>query len=288
MKYSGYMILSDFDGTLSNDGLYLRDNEKEAIRIFTREGGLFGIATGRSREEIRQIFRGVDINAPCVFLNGAVIADVWEERVLKEWPLLKDIDGVIKEVEKNFHNIAIQGQGIKQQYLLCAQGDFTLLTKNFIEFLQVQEEKMTETKQILNNLLYRDMTSFEEIGEPLYKVVIMADTNTIEKIRKYLQERFVREKYMISASAPFNIEITALGASKGQAGLYIVKNLYKQQRLKWIALGDEENDVDALQNAYYSFAPGEAESKVGAYADKLLDSRKGMVKQVLEFLEKDF
>ena len=46
-KFSGYLIGTDFDGTLSRDGtVMVRD--REALRYFRSEGGIFGIVTGRS------------------------------------------------------------------------------------------------------------------------------------------------------------------------------------------------------------------------------------------------
>lgn len=46
-KFSGYLIGTDFDGTLSRDGT-VTERDREALRYFRGEGGIFGIVTGRS------------------------------------------------------------------------------------------------------------------------------------------------------------------------------------------------------------------------------------------------
>lgn len=46
-KFDGYMIGSDFDGTFSVHGVGVTGRNLEAVRYFRREGGVFGIVTGR-------------------------------------------------------------------------------------------------------------------------------------------------------------------------------------------------------------------------------------------------
>ena len=76
MKYRKYLILSDYDGTLSREGLILPEREKEAINEFVSNGGTFAVATGRGFREIEGVFEDTPINAPSILWNGALVLDI--------------------------------------------------------------------------------------------------------------------------------------------------------------------------------------------------------------------
>ena len=46
-KFKGYLILSDIDGTLTNDRGQISAENAAAIRYFQEEGGLITVASGR-------------------------------------------------------------------------------------------------------------------------------------------------------------------------------------------------------------------------------------------------
>ena len=64
-KFDGYLLLSDFDGTLAHTESIITEEGKksfktiskencDAIRYFQSEGGLFTLATGRQPEHVAQ------------------------------------------------------------------------------------------------------------------------------------------------------------------------------------------------------------------------------------------
>ena len=105
-KFSGILLCSDLDGTLTSDGRTISDSNLDAIRYFESEGGYFTIVSGRFPTHIASVAsgtmsvvppRGVStggigekhggnssgsgregscINTFAVALNGSVIADI--------------------------------------------------------------------------------------------------------------------------------------------------------------------------------------------------------------------
>ena len=86
-KFTGKLIISDLDGTLIPRGGKISVENREAIRHFVSEGGLFAIATGRTPEAAAGYVEGLPINAPGVFFNGAMLYDWQGQKVLKALPL---------------------------------------------------------------------------------------------------------------------------------------------------------------------------------------------------------
>ena len=73
-KFDGYLLMSDFDGTLAWKGTISREN-CEAIRYFQSEGGLFSICSGRFRKWLLEWQDYIQPNTWCAMLNGALICD---------------------------------------------------------------------------------------------------------------------------------------------------------------------------------------------------------------------
>ena len=75
-KFDGLLICSDFDGTLGIDGKISQEN-RNAIRYFQENGGLFTLVSGRNPHVLDQWLREIDlaVNAPLVGYNGAWIID---------------------------------------------------------------------------------------------------------------------------------------------------------------------------------------------------------------------
>ncbi|HAQ55147.1 MAG TPA: haloacid dehalogenase, partial [Anaerovibrio sp.] len=82
-KYTGKMIISDLDGTLIPRGGVISPENKAAIEEFVKGGGSFAIATGRTPEAAAGYVKGLPINAPSVFFNGAMLYDWEQKKVIK-------------------------------------------------------------------------------------------------------------------------------------------------------------------------------------------------------------
>ena len=75
MELSKTVLFSDLDGTLFDSRGNIAPEDREAIRWYTDNGGLFAVSTGRQPQNALRHLPGIVLNAPCVVLNGAAIYD---------------------------------------------------------------------------------------------------------------------------------------------------------------------------------------------------------------------
>ena len=64
-KFSGVMLVSDFDDTLYGSDLHVSEENRTAIRSFIEQGGLFTVATGRARKTFTPQVTLEDIPPEC-------------------------------------------------------------------------------------------------------------------------------------------------------------------------------------------------------------------------------
>lgn len=87
-KFDGILIVSDIDGTMTDDKQMLSKENKSAIEYFKQNGGIFTIATGRLHDYFCEKEFDSLINCPAVLLNGAAVYDFNN----KEFLMLKCLD----------------------------------------------------------------------------------------------------------------------------------------------------------------------------------------------------
>lgn len=77
------LYISDLDGTLLSPNAELTDFAKKVINDFCTAGGHFSIATARTAATVAGIFEGVNVNVPCILMNGVCTYDLNENRYTK-------------------------------------------------------------------------------------------------------------------------------------------------------------------------------------------------------------
>ena len=80
-KFDGWLICSDFDGTIYVDKA-LSDENCRAVKYFQDNGGRFTFASGRFTNMFDSFRDRIEANAPIAGLNGSVIADPSDGRIL--------------------------------------------------------------------------------------------------------------------------------------------------------------------------------------------------------------
>ena len=124
-----------------------------------------------------------------------------------------------------------------------------------------------------------------QVEEPYIKVSAYRKTGIDAATRE------LREKYQgdlkIAISGDMWMDCMASGVSKGEAVRLLQESLGISPR-ETIAFGDQMNDIEMLQQAYYSFAVGNARPEVKAAARFQTDVnvRDGVLK-VLKLLAED-
>ena len=68
------------------------------MRDFQQNGGLFTIASGRTPTFIRELGDRFRPNAPVIAMNGAMLCDENDGRVLRRFPMSRDVLAIMDDI----------------------------------------------------------------------------------------------------------------------------------------------------------------------------------------------
>ena len=233
-RYSGLLLCSDFDGTLAHEGKVSVANA-DAIRRFEEGGGRFTLATGRYPsilEEVKDIF---SCNAPLISMNGAILYDATEDKLLYEGRMERPYLATLREITQQCDGIL--------EYIFCPADTW-------------------RGEQVLPS----DWARIEELFfRPLYKILVHVDEAKSDAIKKTVEE-LSGAGYAISRSWINGVEIQEDHYDKGKTARRLA-NLLGADQL--ICVGDYENDVPMLREADLAVAMGSAPDSVKAIAHRV-------------------
>ncbi len=250
--YTGYLLCSDYDGTLSCGDIPERN--LKAIEEFMAGGGLFSLSTGRRGEELYGTdWLPMTPNAPMVGLTGAQIFDLQkgvelERRMIEDgWQLL--VDELIGRID------------YRQTVEL-------VLTDRAVHFASDDRDA------------WRGLRA-ETQGESLYKLVFFHEPNGQPDIPITVKE-ICGKRFGLTSNGPCCFEITACGVDKG-LGVRRIKELTGAKTL--ICAGDYLGDIAMLQAADIAVAVGNALEEVKAAADLVtVHAKDGAIAQIIKEL----
>ena len=175
-KYENILICTDLDGTLcDNEGNISKENQ-EAIEYFKKEGGYFTICTGRSAKFIRDIEKkGLKINAPLICLNGAMIYDIENDKILYKNPIKKE---KLSDYEKFYEE-----------------------NKIYLDTVYYHT--------------YDTFNDYSQVGDnELYKIVFAVKKGCVNDIRKNLEKKYSQD-FFITNSWHTGVELMDKDSTKG-------------------------------------------------------------------------
>lgn len=228
-KFENKLLLSDMDGTLLNSQGMISKKNREAVDYFMENGGIFGIATGRSQLNSVLFLDEVSVNGPCILYNGCGVYDFAHKKFLSLEELSKERLGeFLTYCLKKYTDIAIQIYCPEMCYFISpvdeADPHFVSLHKPY-EFCTMDEIKDIPWIKILF------------CGNPEDLQVLNDDMHHF-KLDQELNWVFSGENYL---------EYLPYGISKGSALTTIKKTLPPQVQV--YAVGDYNNDIEMLQVA---------------------------------------
>lgn len=232
-RFDGYLLMSDFDGTLAWKGTISREN-CESIRYFQSEGGLFSVASGRFRKWLLDWQDFILPNTWCAMLNGAVICDRLGENLQLNQPMDDDFAEVAREVMAACPHL----NGVR-----------------LVDF-----DKYVDWKQ---------GTPLEdrEICRPGYKMVFLTPDEYSDEYAAKIAAT-VPDRYFVMRSWINGIEVQKRGTGKGDAVRHM-RRLLGNRVHTVVAVGDYENDLDMIREADVGYAVGNACDALKAVADRI-------------------
>ena len=247
------LIALDLDGTLLDSQKNLSERNRRALERCARMGIQIVPTTGRAVDGItREFFKmlhtrevrslpGVNY---AISTNGGTVADLARGISLKRCTLSNakalEVLGIVKKY-RAMYDPYIDGRGISQPAFIEHMEDYGLSP--------VIQKMVLSTRDVVPNILHY-VTDCKKDVEKVN--VYLADVKDIEPLRKELSGV---EGIVISSSLYNNLEINALGATKGIALMWLAGYLGIAPEAT-MAFGDGENDLSMLEAAGVGIAMG--------------------------------
>lgn len=241
-KIQDLLVISDLDNTLltAKDGI--PKYNIEMIEKFQKLGGRFTVATGRSTESVSRYLNEINLNAPAITYNGAVIYDFENNRILSRFTLPEKVKEILEILLNHFPNIGCE--------IMCDNFRTYVVNENDYVYWHLVDEKLsyvnTPLCQIKNNWIK----------------ILFADNNSeLLKVKKFCEENIKCDEIEFVMTNTIYFEIMPKGITKGNA-LKILCDLTKTQISNTIAIGDYYNDIEILKNAGLSVCVDNAPDEI--------------------------
>ncbi len=237
MKNDIRLIALDLDGTLLDSQKRLSRRNEAVLKECVQRGIYIVPCTGRIWCGVPDFIREFAGIHYAITVNGAVIEDVQEHVVLDEQKLSCEQAVEILKLARNFNTM----------YDAYAEG------RGFGEmrFMEVMErygvgpelQKMIRsTREVVPDVAEK----IRLLGKPVEKINYFFGEQAERQQAK--EALLARGDVLVSSSFPNNLEINALGASKGEAICRLAKHL-GLKREQTMGFGDGENDITMMTMA---------------------------------------
>lgn len=231
--YSEYLFCSDIDGTLTYDRGKVSKENLDAIERFTSGGGTFVIATGRYPNFVDNF--DYKVKAPIIALNGTLIYDVPNDKIMWKMPMEK------KDCDITCDVFATSGIDIVE------------VDVNFYD-----HTKAAKTPEKLREI-------FDTYNEPYKAVFVIRDENDGEKLCKFAKDKF-GDKVKLMRSCFNLVEVINTKSGKANCMNWLRENLPEIKTT--VAVGDFENDIEMIAAADLGYAVENAIDEVKAVANR--------------------
>ncbi|MDE7158895.1 MAG: Cof-type HAD-IIB family hydrolase [Clostridiales bacterium] len=235
MKYK--LFLSDFDGTLVRADGTVSETNRAAIARYEEAGGIFAVCTGRMPASILPRVRELGQKGVVAAYQGAVLLDIPTGKPL--------VSNAFSEEDARKVLLLAEAGGYHTQ--IYAETDFYC---NMDDDPLKLYEKICGVKAIVPNEPLLKLWEREKF--PLVKVLLMVEEEQRDALADYCKKE-LGEKFYVTCSSKWFVEILPAGQNKGKAVEYLCK-YYNIPAEETAAIGDALNDLDMLYAAGGKFA----------------------------------
>jgi len=254
------LIALDLDGTLLNSKKQLSKENRKALTECIVNGILVVPCTGRTADGIPSEIKDIDGIRYAIATNGAVIHDLKENTVLdtrmltweKAMELLKFVDNY-----PVMYDPYIEGRGITEPKFFENLSDYCLT--------DALQDLVKKTRDLHPSII----DYVRNIRKPVEKInLFFPDMEGRARLRAELNKQ---ADILVTSSIPNNLEINALGASKGEA-IHRLADLLGIDRAQTMAIGDGENDFTMIRMAGVGVAMKNASEELQAEANYVTET----------------
>lgn len=254
-------IVSDVDGTLLQKG----DNEVserilELIPELKEKGVLFGVASGRNYDELKDLFAPVKNDILFVTNNGAVV--IFDEDIVCKSVLERRLAlDIIKDAESQ-KNCRVIVAGEKSSYITNKDLAFASFLKNQMKFNPIELEE------------------FYKVREDMTKISVFCKGGVTEEIVEYFYKRW-GDKAQMTISGDEWVDFMAPYVNKGNA-IAMVQQLYEISEEDTMTFGDNYNDIEMFEHSYFSYAMQSAHPDIRKAAKHIAPNVETIIEDVVK------
>ena len=249
--FQGCLLATDLDGTLLDTRKNISEENKKAVKEFESMGGLFTVATGRAIRSAQCYIDEMKVNAPVILQNGIMLYDFRTGEILWQTFITPEVKGLLADILKAFPKVAAEVYAEGEQYYVL-QNNPSMDDHVRIEF---------------SNPAY---CSMEDIPDRLYKVLLVAESEEIDRVVEYLAGKEATDIDFVRSTEHY-YEFLPRGMSKGNA-LKKLAEVYGIPMGKTFAIGDYYNDEAMIRMAGAGAATGNAPEDLRQAADYVTQS----------------
>ena len=271
------LIAFDLDGTFLDSCKNIPEENIRAIECAAQMGIHIVPATGRLYTGLPAVLRELPCIRYYILINGALVYDAAEDKVLLSAELSNDLA----------LSIFSHGDAVHALYD-CYLNNQGLMTRSMYDAL----DAFVPDKHYLSY-----MRSIRQPVDDL-PALIRADGGTVQKVQYFFTDMEERARQLellpklfpgvkATSSMPMNIEINSANASKGPALSFLCSYLgFSDENA--LAFGDGTNDLDMLLAAGTGVAMKNSDEKLFSAADLITEednNAAGVGKTILKLLE---
>lgn len=268
------LYISDLDGTLFDPAAEITDKSAELINSLIARGMNFSFATARSVYSAKPMTEKLNINAPCILMNGVSIYDLQKDRYLRNEFVPEDASAEIIKIFDR-HNVRCFVYMIKDELLTAYFTEMT--TEVMRQFAEERKRKFRKPfVQCSRFTPDKDIVYFTTTGE--YEVLLPLKTE-IEAVEgadfTFYEDTYTKKWYL---------EIFSEKASKYNG----VKFLRENGGFENITcFGDNLNDIPMFQASDVRIAVENAKPELKELADEVIlpNTENGVARWLLDNVE---
>ena len=249
------IYITDLDHTFLRNDLTVSEFTKESWNKMSKDS-FVSVATARTYKKTTQFLGGVDINAPMILLDGALIATV-DKKIIDTKFITKDVaDNIIDEgVKFGIYPfiLALADQNLNEVFM-------------FSEILNTVQKKVLKNYSTDDHLkICKDIRAMDDN----FKIVYMGEEKLLRELALHVEDIFGDNlKYILAPEAytqSYFLTILHKDADKSH-GIKTVSEYADFDLTKLTVFGDNFNDIGMFELAGTSVAMANAQDEVKAKA----------------------
>jgi len=254
------LIAIDLDGTLLDSKKRLSDVNRQALIQCVQKGIWVVPCTGRTVHGIPEEIKGISGIRYAITTNGAVIEDMEEKAVIDTRMLSREKALELLHLVESYYVMYdpyIDRRGITEPRFYEHLSEYGLPPE--------LQEMVVQTRDVHPNII----EFVEKNDKPVEKInLFFPEMEERARLRAELEKR---DDILVTSSIPNNLEINAIGATKGEAILRLASHLGLSGK-QTMAIGDGENDFSMILKAGIGVAMKNGSKELHAAADYITDT----------------